>query len=260
MHIATVETCFNPWQVPLSNSHIGNLPRYPSQSHHPSHGTLRRLVFLLPLDIDMMKNDEWMLWIEKWWTNSFLQKGNVSKTHLLICLAFRSPWSRYLRHSPPPRSWLKSQVLWLQEIRKLTKKNWLKLTSCSLCWWMLSPQIARKSTTRKSLQKFMIHRCKNFIFPSVVTRRHSVRVWGLRTSFKHSFNEPNRKASGVGFKLPAQIGVEICKNHNLLHPHIHKFGQFFRLFTNQVVKFWSFPPFLFNRASRWSVFGWTMPL
>ena len=85
----------------------------------------------------------------------------------------------------------------------------------------------------------MIHRCKNFIFPSVVTRRHSVRVWGLRTSFKHGFNEPNRKASGVGFKLPAQIGVEICKNHNLLHPHIHKFGQFFRLFTNQVVKFWS---------------------
>ena len=83
---------------------------------------LCRLVFLLPLDVDMMKNDEWMLWIEKWWTNSFLQKGNASKTHLLICLAFRSPWSRYLRHSPPPRSWLKSQVLWLQEIRKLTKK------------------------------------------------------------------------------------------------------------------------------------------
>lgn len=215
MHIASVETCFNPLLVPLSNSHIGNLPRFPSQSHHPSHGTLPRVTqgifcaggcFSYRLT-DMMKNDEWMLWIEKWWTNSFLQKGNVGKTHLLICLAFRSPWSRYLRHSPPPRSWLKSQVLWLQEIRNsTTKKNWLKLTSCSLCWWMLSPQIARKSTTRKSLQKFMIHRCKKIIFPSVVTRRHSVRVWGLRTSFKHSFNEPNRKASGVGFNCPHKLG------------------------------------------------------
>lgn len=131
MHIASVETCFNPLLVPLSNSHIGNLPRFPSQSHHPSHGTLPRVTqgifcaggcFSYRLT-DMMKNDEWMLWIEKWWTNSFLQKGNVGKTHLLICLAFRSPWSRYLRHSPPPRSWLKSQVLWLQEIRNSTKKK-----------------------------------------------------------------------------------------------------------------------------------------
>ena len=234
MHIATVETCFNPWQCLSQIRTLGTFhgTRLSRITHHmvrwknAGKGFFCRRVFFLPLDVDMMKNDEWMLWIEKWWTNSFLQKGNVSKTHLLICVAFRSPWSRHLRHSPPPRSWLKSQVLWLQEIRKLTKKSWLKewlkLTSCSLCWWMLSPQIARKSTTRKSLQKFMIHRCKNVIFPSVVTGRHSVRVWGLRISFKHSFNEPNRKASGVGFKLPAQIEVEICKNRNLLHPHIHE--------------------------------------
>ena len=78
-------------------------------------------------------------------TNQGIFRG--SSAHLLICLAFRCPWSGHLRHSPPPRSWLKSQVLWLQEIRNSTKKNGVKLTSCSLCWWMLSPQIARKSTT-----------------------------------------------------------------------------------------------------------------